>query len=330
MEAIDVHGHCVPREFLSEIGRTSAFGAKVDHYDGRWVVRMPGAAQLRPIAGVMLDGLERAQWLADQGLSHQVVAPWLDIQGQELPVSVGRDWAALLNDTLAHTAAASEGRLSAHATVHLADPDGAADELRRAVGDLGMCGVMVPCTPVGAPLADRSFDSVWAAASDLGVPVFLHATTVSGAARLLDHQPALRGLYARNVETTLVTAELLVTGVLDRFPDLRLVAVHGGGMLPYQAGRFAQDHPRPGERPVPELLRALYYDTVLMTTAALRFLHEVAGPDRIMVGSDYGATARERAEVRVTEAAEESAPSPAAREAVLAGTARRVFGSRLP
>jgi len=328
METIDVHGHCVPGEFLSAVAGSRAFGATVDHADGGWIVQLPGAPPLRPIAGVMLDGPERFDWMADQGLAHQIVAPWLDVQGQGLPAPLGGTWAALLNDTLAQSVGGSDGLLSAHATVHLGDAEAAADELRRAVTQLGMCGVMIPCTPPGAPLSDPARDPFWAAAADLGIPVFLHATTSSGAAGLLTGHPALRGLYARNIETTLVTAELLVTGVLDRFPDLRLVAVHGGGMLPYQAGRFAQDHPRPGERPVPELLRALYYDTVLMTAPALRFLHEVVGPDRIMLGSDFGATARERAGVRVTAAVEESAGSSAELEAVLAGTARAVFGAR--
>jgi aminocarboxymuconate-semialdehyde decarboxylase len=319
---IDVHGHCVPREFLADV---VALGAAVTQRDGGWIVQPPAGTPLRPIAGAMLDGPERAAWLADQGVAHQVVAPWLDVQGQELPAPLGREWAALLNDTLARSVGASGGRLSAHATVHLGDPAGAADELRRAATQLGMRGVMVPCTPPGAPLADRSLDPFWAEAEALGAPVFLHATTVSGAARLVAERPALRGLFARNVETTLVTAELLVTGVLDRFPDLRLVAVHGGGMLPYQAGRLANDHPGSGE-----LVRALYYDTVLMTAPALRFLREVAGPGRIMLGSDYGATPRERSGVRVAAAVEEAAWSPAERDAVLAGTAETLFPIRVP
>ncbi|MGI5129864.1 amidohydrolase family protein [Pseudonocardia sp. CA-107938] len=328
MKAIDVHGHCVPRVFLSEIAGTRAFGTAVEQVGGSWIVQLPGAPALRPIAGVMLDGPERIDWMADQGLAHQIVAPWLDVQGQELPAPLGRDWAALLNDALATSVGDSDGLLSAHATVHLGDAEAAATELRRAVTQLGMRGVMIPCSPPGVPLSDPARDPLWAAATDLGTPVVLHATTSSGAAGLLAGHPALRGLYARNIETTLVTAELLVTGVLDRFPDLRLVAVHGGGMLPYQAGRFAQDHPRRGERPVPELLRALYYDTVLMTAPALRFLHQVVGPNRIMLGSDFGATARERAGVRVAAAVEESAGSPAELEAVLAGTARSVFTAR--
>jgi aminocarboxymuconate-semialdehyde decarboxylase len=118
---------------------------------------------------------------------------------------------------------------------------------------------------------------------------------------------------------------MLVGGVLDRFPDLRLVAVHGGGLLPYQVGRFAQDHPRPGARAVTELVRSLYYDTVLLTAAACAFLLEFVGTERVMIGSDFGATRTEREGVSVTGPAVVAARSDGARDAVLAGNARRLF-----
>jgi aminocarboxymuconate-semialdehyde decarboxylase len=193
------------------------------------------------------------------------------------------------------------------------------------VVELDMRGVMLQCTPPGAPLSDPSFDPLWTVATELGVPVILHATTESPAARMLAAYPSLNGLFARNIETTLVTADLLVGGVLDRFPELRLVAVHGGGLLPYQVGRFAQDHPRPGARGVTELVRSLYYDTVLLTESACAFLLDFVGADRVMVGSDFGATRTEREGVSVTGPAILAARSDVARDAVLAGNARRLF-----
>jgi aminocarboxymuconate-semialdehyde decarboxylase len=326
-DAIDIHGHCVPRAFLNEVLRSGACGVTGERHDGGYELRLPGGRRLRPIAGAMLDGEQRFEWLAHQGIAHQIVAPWLDVTGQELIASDGARWVRLLNDSLAEVVAAAGGQLSAHATVHLADPDEAAGELHRCVVDLGMQGVMLPCTPPATPLSDPAFDPLWTVAAELSVPVILHATTESPASRMLAHYPSLNGLFARNIETTLVTADLLVSGVLDRFPDLRLVAVHGGGLLPYQAGRFAQDHPRPGARGITELVRALYYDTVLLTEAACAFLLDVVGAERVVVGSDYGATRTEREGVSVTgPATRAAADSEVVRDAVLAGNARRLFG----
>jgi aminocarboxymuconate-semialdehyde decarboxylase len=258
-----------------------------------------------------------------QHVTHQVVAPWLDVQGQELAATDGAVWCALLNDHLAATVAASPW-LSAHATVHLGNPDSAADELNRAVERLGMRSVMVPCTLPEGRLSDRTFDPFWARAVELQIPVVLHATTRSPAADLLAQFPALRGIFGRHIETSLVTAELMVTGVLDRFPGLRIVNVHGGGILPYQLGRLDQDLSGSMSRLPSDVLRTMYFDTVLLTASALGYLVDVVGADRVVLGSDFGATPAERAGVSVTAPVLELGPELSG--AVLAGNARELYG----
>ncbi len=336
MAAVDVHGHCVPRAFLDEVVALQPFGVRAEAHAGRYFVTMPGRQTLRPVAGVMLDGPERWEWLAGQGITHQVVGPWLDIQGQELPARDGTRWARLLNEALAQLVAESAlsgepSRLSAYATLHLADAGLAADELRRAVRDLGLRGAMIPATLPSGSLSEPRYDTLWAAAVDLDMPIMVHATTQSPAAELLAHYPSLNGLFARHVEASLVTAELIVSGALDRFPQLRFVAVHGGGLLPYQAGRFDNDtcHARAcvnRARAPSEILASFYYDTVLMTTSAIRFLIDYAGPDRVMVGSDFGATPAERGGAPVSSAVAAAQADPAITAAILYRTAERIFG----
>ncbi len=339
MAAVDIHGHCVPRAFLDEVVALQPFGVRAEAHVGRYLVTMPGRETLRPVAGVMLDGPGRWEWMARQGLTHQIVGPWLDIQGQELPARDGVQWARLLNDALAQLAAdttppGEPPRLSAYATLHLADAGLAADELHRAVGDLGLRGAMIPATLPSGSLSEPRYDTLWAAAVELGAPIMVHATTQSPATELLARYPSLRGLFARHVEASLVTAELIVSGVLDRFPQLRFIAVHGGGLLPYQAGRF-DNHTRDargrtdGPRDPSEILASLYYDTVLMTKTAIRFLIDYAGPDRVMAGSDFGAAPAERGGVSVSGAIVAAQAGPAVTAAILHGTAERVFGLNL-
>ena len=337
-DAIDVHGHCVPQSFLDEVVRTQPFGVQAELTDGKYLVTFPGHKPLRPVTGVMLDTTDRSGWLAGQRVAHQVVAPWLDVHGQDLPAAEGASWVTLLNDAMADSvgrAAASEpgrpsgdGRpLSAHATLHLADPDAAAAELARAVRELGMRSAMIPASLPESRLADRRFDGLWAAAVQLGVPVVLHPATKAPVNELMARYPTLNGLFGRQIDTTLTAAELIVAGVFDRYPALQLVLVHGGGFLPYQAARFDRDTRTDGEpRRMPsDVVRSLYYDTVLLSAAAVRFLLDCAGPGQVMVGSDFGAAPRERSGAALTAAVREASADVATAEAVLAGNARRLF-----
>jgi aminocarboxymuconate-semialdehyde decarboxylase len=337
--AIDIHGHCVPQSFLDEVVRTQPFGVQAELTDGKYLVTFPGRKPLRPVTGVMLDTTDRSGWLASQRVAHQVVAPWLDVHGQDLPAADGARWVALLNDALAGSLGGAEpaGRasqdagegppLSAHATLHLADPDAAAAELARAVRELGMRSAMIPASLPEGRLADRRFDALWAAAVELGVPIVLHPATKAPVNELMARYPTLNGLFGRQIDTTLTAAELIVAGVFDRHPALQLVLVHGGGFLPYQVARFDRDASTGGEsrRTPSEVVRSLYYDTVLLSAAAVRFLLDCAGPSQVMVGSDFGAAPRERSGAALTAAVLEASADAASAAAVLAGNARRLF-----
>lgn len=327
--AIDTHGHCVPAAFLDDVVRTKPFGVQAEYADGQYHLTFPGQKPLRPVAGVMLDSTDRTDWFAKQTVGHQVVAPWLDVDGQDLPAADGAAWVRQLNDAMAQSVADDARPLSAHATLHLADPESAATELRRAVTELGMRSAMLPVAqPVGA-LSDPGFDAVWQTAVDFDIPIVLHPPTKAPSNELMARFAALKGLFGRQIDSTLTTAELIMTGVFDRFPDLRVVVVHGGGFLPYQAARFDRDAKGGGDRRLPsDVVRSLYYDTVLLSSAAVRFLYDYVGADHVVIGSDFGAAPAERAGVDITAAARQASDDPGQVSAVLAGNAQSLFGLR--
>src|SRR4051812_28348043 len=137
IDGIDIHAHGVPRQFLEEVKHTRLGGVDVSTADGGgYVVRFPGCAPLRPAAGIMLDFTQRLGWLDQQGMQQQLIGPWLDVHGQELPPSHGQIWVRQLNDAMIESLASSAGRLLAHATLHLADLQAAANELERCVTKL--------------------------------------------------------------------------------------------------------------------------------------------------------------------------------------------------
>ena len=331
VEGVDVHAHGVPAQFLEEVRRTGLAGVDVEAVDGRYVVSFPGGKPLRPVAGIMLDFDQRLGWLDEQGMRQQLVAPWLDVHGQELPAADGQEWARLLNDAMAESVAGSGGRLLAHATLHLVDEEAAARELDRAANRLGMTGCMIPTNLPEGDLTEGRYDALWEAAQSLGMPIVLHPPTVAPSSCLFGDLPEFRRFYGRLIDTTVTAARLILAGIFDRHPDLRLVLVHGGGFLPYQTGRFDSEFgsgslgQRLGAGIPSDYVRRFHYDTVLMSAPSLRLLFELVGAGRVVIGSDYGASPTEQAGPRLTDALDQTGVDAATRRMVLHETAEALF-----
>jgi aminocarboxymuconate-semialdehyde decarboxylase len=131
-------------------------------------------------------------------------------------------------------------------------------------------------------------------------------------------------------ETTIAAAALLFGGVLTRFPALQVVLVHGGGFFPYQLGRLwkafnvREEVPKGNEYDPLAAVRRFYYDTILHYGPALNHLVEVAGPDRLLFGTDFPF---EMAEHRPpTDWIGGALSDSAAFDAVAGDNARKLFG----
>jgi aminocarboxymuconate-semialdehyde decarboxylase len=156
-----------------------------------------------------------------------------------------------------------------------------------------MTGLLLNTHPTERRLTDPEMEPVWAAAEDLAVPVVLHPPT-EGPHSALPDAAAFGNAFGRLIDSTLILASLLLGGLLDRHPNLLLIAVHGGGFLPYQANRldgasrvgalaaFSPDRDKPSA-----YLPSLYFDTVALSPHSIRLLTDVAGADRVLLGTDY-------------------------------------------
>ncbi|TCK21827.1 amidohydrolase family protein [Pseudonocardia endophytica] len=292
---VDCHAHTVPETFLADLARRPAGGGiEVWRTDGGFAIVVPGAPerQIRP----RMSGLApRLASMTEQRIDRQLVAPWLDIQPTAaMPPADARSWARRINDALLgmadEGAAAAAGVLG---SVALHDPDHAADDLDTAVG-AGMAGLILSTDPAHCDtLGDPRLEPVWAAAEQLGIPVMLHPSA-DGPSRALPGSAAFGNVYCRLVDTSFAVARLILAGVLDRHPKLRLITVHGGGLVPFQSGRLDGGHRADAlssyridrDRPS-DYLADLYYDTVALSPAAIRFLVEAVGPGRVLLGTDY-------------------------------------------
>ncbi len=202
------------------------------------------------------------------------------------------DLSRMLNDHIAGVVAAHPRRFAALGTVPMQDPQAAARELDRCLDDLHLPGVQIGTNVNGANLGERWLRPFFAHAASRGAAIFVHPWEMVGRERMNDYWlPWLVGMPA---ETALAASSVLMSGMLDELPELRLCFAHGGGSLPFTIGRVQKGFDeRPDlcqvdtTRSPREQLRRLYFDTLVHDAAALRYLVEQIGPRRLALGSDY-------------------------------------------
>jgi len=280
----------------------------------------------RPLLEPLYTLPRHLAFLAAQGIEAAVFGPLMDAAGYSLPPRQGAAWSRAQNEGLAASLAEVGGRHAGLATVPLQSPELAAEELRVAVTSLGLRGAMIDPNALGRPLADRSLDPFWKAAAELAAPVMLHPFLLEAVERFGRHY--MHNLVGYPFETTLAAGSLILGGTLDRFPDLDVVLVHGGGFLPYHVGRFDRGHAvRPevradGAALPSSYLRRFHYDTLVQFPPALAFLVALVGADRVLLGSDHPFWLGDPEPARVVR---EAGLSAAAQAAILGDNAVRIF-----
>lgn len=288
--SIDIHAHGVPAELLEALAADGAdFGIELTD-DRRAVIA--GGKPTMAIRDDLSDFDARIASMDAAGIEVQVLSSWVNLTAYGLDDVKGERWSRRVNEALAAEAARRPDRLLALATAPLQAPELAASELRYAATELGMVGVEIATTVEGVDLVSAELEPFWAAAAELGSIVLLHPMEPLPGIDLKKH--FLDNLVGRPAETTIAIARLMMAGVFDRHPTLRMCLVHGGGFLPYQVGRLQRGwDAKPGlvatdlTTPPMEAIKNLYFDTIVHNPQALRYLIDMVGADRIMLGTDY-------------------------------------------
>lgn len=292
---IDAHAHYVPPALVERLQREGArYGLSiVETEPACHALHFGYGVRLRPFfAKLMEEPARRLAGMAAAGIDRQVLSTWTDMHGHGLDVEQGAAWHRLLNESLAAFAQRHPDRFSVLVSGCLRDPARAARELDHGVRELGAVGAVAATNVEGVNLGELPLDEYWAAAAELGVPVFLHPVQPNPTPRT--RRFALNTIVQYTLDTTLAVGSLIGAGVLDRFPTLTLILSHGGGALPYLAGRFdimfeRSDRATAGiaaTAPPSAYLARLYYDTILHDAAALRYLAARVGVERLLIGSD--------------------------------------------
>src|SRR5262245_58834884 len=225
------------------------------------------------------------------GLDRQLISPAPPQCYYGVSAEVGAKAARLVNDGIAQVVAKHPERYAALGTVPMQDGDAAAAELEYAVKTLGFKGVEILTNVAGRELSDPAFARFWAKAEALGAWVFIHPSGFTDGRRL--GRFYFSNVIGNPLETTIALHYLILDGVLERHPGLKIIAAHGGGFLGAYHGRI--DHAwgarsdSKGTLPQPPstYLKQIYFDTVVFTPLQLQALITAYGADRIMMGTDY-------------------------------------------
>jgi aminocarboxymuconate-semialdehyde decarboxylase len=161
--------------------------------------------------------------------------------------------------------------------------------LEDAVGRLGLVGVNLPgSVGVDSRIDAERLQPFYARCAELKLPVYLHPTDAVFNNMLNGYGGALHSSLGRVVEVSSAAMRLVLSGTLERHPDLKLVMSHTGGMLPYQAGRMDKNTKAAKlQRPASHYIRNMYTDTVTPHSAGMRFAIDFYGIDNVMYGTDY-------------------------------------------
>jgi aminocarboxymuconate-semialdehyde decarboxylase len=322
---IDCHAHLVPPALLDAIraGKEKFLSVRLIEEGDSLGFSFAGGKPTRPVSKPLSDIAARLQWLDNNKIERQVVGGWLDMFGNELPAEEGERWARLINAYLAR-AAKDQPRFIPLATVPLQDGARAAQVLKDAHAE-GFKGAMIGTQPKGkgGVLDDADLLPFWQAANDLGSIIFIHPVFESGDDRVHDY--GMANAVGRITDTLIAMSRLIYAGHVTRFSNMKVVAGIGGAALPYVIGRlrrnYSLDKDKLGDPDA--ALAAMYYDTIVQDTRALRYLADIVGADRVMMGSDMPFPIGDLAPLKIVA---ETDFTDAERASINGGLAAKLFG----
>ena len=242
-------------------------------------------------------GAQRLKEMDDAGIDVQVLSHGAP-SAQKLPVEIAATLTCAVNDRLAAVCAAKPDRFAAFAALPTADPKAAADELERAVTKHGFKGAMIHGLANGVFLDDKRFWPIYERAEQLDVPIYLHPGLPD--ARVMDayyneyaqdFPMVVRAAWGYTVETATLGIRMVLSGVFDKHPGLKIILGHLGETLPFLVWRVDHALARPGAKQIS--FRDIFCNNFWITTSgnfsdpALLCCVMEMGVDRIMFAVDY-------------------------------------------
>mgnify|MGYP006170646971 CR=1 FL=1 len=292
MRIVDSHFHWWPREVFEELCKRTDFPRAEDDGNGGYHY---WNRQGKNALSVWKEWFDLDEQLAHMdSLGHEIdvvcsIGPF-SVHFSDLPVEEGRDAAIYWNERMAEAQNSHPGRVWATGAVPLVDTKVAIEVMDHAINDLGLIGMNLPGSVGQDPRIDHErLEPFYDRAEELGIPLFLHPTDAVFQDMLDDdYNGALHLSLGRVIEVSVAAMRLVLSGIMERHPDLKIIMSHTGGALPYQSGRMDKNTKKAQlPRPASEYLKRFYTDTVSPHTEGMKFAIEYYGVDHVMYGTDY-------------------------------------------
>lgn len=294
---VDVHNHIYPMSYIELLERRQEIPRIVTRGGQREFVIFPEEDGPHGVGGRPIDSrywdIERKlQFMDSVGIDFSVVSlgnPWLNPFAGEDCESIAEE----LNASLATIEGESDGRVVAMGVLPANSPDSAARAVKMIADETCLHGVVSGPSVAGLAFDEPQLDPLWHALSETQVPLFVHPEDGVAPESLQGYRHTLPVGLGFPMETTIAISRLVFGGVLERFPDLRILVAHGGGTLPYLAGRLDaawrsdDEVTRQLPKPPSEYLKKLYMDSLVYWGPALSTAIRLVGTGQIMFGTDY-------------------------------------------
>ncbi|WP_091585852.1 amidohydrolase family protein [Alteribacillus bidgolensis] len=294
---IDFHTHIIPQDipnFTEKYGQdrwpllhqTCTCGANI----------MVGGKVFREVTDQVWDPNKRIKDMDREGVDMQVLSPIPVTFSYWAPAAEALEMARLQNDFIADTVNNYPKRFLGFGTIPMQDTDLAIQEMERCIHELNLSGIEIGTNVNGNNLDSKEFTSFFEMAEKWEVPLFIHPWETMAR----DRTPRHNFMYTVGMpsETALAAASLIWSGVIEKYPKLKICFSHGGGSFPYIIPRLDQGwkvwpHLRLTSHPPSHYINNLYFDSLNYDPLNLQFLIDRFGHDRIMLGSDYPFLLRE-------------------------------------
>ena len=278
--SIDAHAHWAPRAYID------------------YAEKQGGKVSGGPIDPMMYDLEARMKWMDSRGVKTHVLTLSGSMPWQWASLDAAKELARIVNDAAIAAHKENPDRFIAGAAIPMRDPKAALAELDRVAGAPGMRAVHLPNSVEGIDyLFTPAYEPLVRRCEELGYPLLFHP---------LDGQPNHYGgpdrLAGNNFiyntlgfpfETATTAVKFIYSGYLDKFPKLDIVLPHSGGCFPYIAGRVEHSIKKGAveaaanlKSSIRDYIRRFHYDTLAYYPETLRFMIELVGVDRVVIGTD--------------------------------------------
>lgn len=294
---VDFHTHIIPEDVpnLAErfhgerwpvLHRTCTCGANI----------MVGGKVFREVTDQVWDPQKRIHDMQREGVDMQVLSPIPVTFSYWAPAAEAEVMARIQNDFIAETVNQHPNHFIGLGTVPLQDTEAAIREMDRCMHELGLRGIEIGTNVNGNNLDDWGLIPFFEMCQTWDVPLFVHPWETLGRERMPRHN--LMYTVGMPSETALAAASLILGGVIEKFPRLKICFAHGGGSFPYILPRLDQGwkvwpHLRLTDQPPSVYAKQFYFDSLTYDPLNIPYMMKRFGEDRIMMGSDYPFLLRE-------------------------------------